>query len=106
VATVPTFARLNQSSFRSALFDPSVRKQKIMVYGYGRYIDVQDLEAALGERGIALGPGELDQFVRSIGGQRLNATLLRRFIPALRSRPRYFLPEDRYRRIRQRDNLR
>jgi hypothetical protein len=96
---------LSEVDFRHALLDPHVAKQRVKLYGSGVYVDVASLAGALDERGCHLEAGELDRYVGTLGGHRVERSKwLARMIPSRRSkRPaRYFLPEVAFQRIRQR----
>jgi hypothetical protein len=96
---------LTDAQFRHGLLDPHVEKQRVMIYGRGVYVDVAALESALHERGYQLEEGELDRYVRELGGQRVQrGKWLARVLSSTRlPRPaRYFLPEVAFQRIRQR----
>ena len=91
-----------EAAFRHAVLDPHVRRRRVTVYGRGVYIDVIELERALREREVQLPPGELDRYVASIGGHRLERGRLRSALGlGGRRRPLYFLPELAFQRVRQ-----
>jgi hypothetical protein len=96
---------LTGAEFRHGLLDPDVKKQRVKFYGRGVYVDVTSLEKALRERGYRVEEGELDRYVRALGGQRVQrGKWLAWLMPAgRRARPaQYFLPEVTFQRIRQR----
>jgi hypothetical protein len=96
---------LTDAEFRHGLLDPHVEKHRVMIYVRGVYVDVASLENALRERGYSVDEGELDRYVRELGGQRVQrGKWLARVLPSTRlPRPaQYFLPEVAFQRVRQR----
>ena len=96
---------LTEAESRHGLLDPKVKKQRVKLYGRGIYVDVASLEKALDARAYRLEEGELDRYVRTLGGQRVQrGKWLAQVMPTDRlPRPaQYFLPEVAFQRIRQR----
>ena len=92
---------LTDAEFRHGLFDPSVPKRRMKMGGRGVYVEIEPLVRALRERSSSVSEDELDQYVKQLGGQRVDggrglARLFRSAAP-----PSYYLSEVDYQRIRQ-----
>ena len=96
---------LTEVEFRHGLLDPQVKKQRVMIYGRGVYVDVAALKKALDDRGYGADEGELDRYVDTLGGHRVErGKWFKRMNRSgrLARRSQYFLPELAFQRIRQR----
>ena len=96
---------LTEVEFRHGLLDPQVKKQRLLGSRRGVHVDVAALKKALDDRGYGADEGELDRYVDTLGGHRVErgkwyGRMIRSGL--LPRRSQYFLPELAFQKIRQR----